>query len=112
MVSKSPIDNPTNNLVPISRFWACVFVNSIFALLWTQKMKITRKWIWYMVVILSLDIFGIVGSGLVAIELIDNLSILSFVLSIILIYLMFKWTTQYNLENFGYESKKEWEKYN
>lgn len=30
----------------------------------------------------------------------------------ILIYLMFKWTTAYNMDKFGYESKKEWKKAN
>ena len=30
---------------PLSRFWACFFSCSIFALLWTNKMHKTRKWI-------------------------------------------------------------------
>ena len=29
---------------PVSRVWACVFSFSIFAVLWTNKMKKTRRW--------------------------------------------------------------------
>ncbi len=31
--------------LPLSRFWACFFCCSIFALLWTGKIQKTRKWI-------------------------------------------------------------------
>ena len=31
--------------MPVSRFWACVFSPTIFALLWTRKMGKTLKWI-------------------------------------------------------------------
>ena len=29
---------------PVSRVWACVFSFSIFAVLWTNKMRKTRRW--------------------------------------------------------------------
>ena len=29
---------------PVSRVWACVFSFSIFAVLWTNTMKKTRRW--------------------------------------------------------------------
>ena len=29
---------------PVSRVWACLFSFSIFAVLWTNKMKKTRRW--------------------------------------------------------------------
>ena len=40
-------ENTKENLdtMPLSRFWACFFCCSIFALLWTQKIQKTRKWI-------------------------------------------------------------------
>ncbi len=31
--------------MPLSRFWACFFSCSIFAILWTNKIQKTRKWI-------------------------------------------------------------------
>ena len=38
-------DNTNADKMPLSRFWACFFCCSIFALLWTQKIQKTRKWI-------------------------------------------------------------------
>lgn len=95
---------------PVSRFWSCFFSTSIFALNWTQKMKKTRKWL----LLLPIIIFGMV------LNRIPNTSnnvfdlstiILSLLTMILVIYFMFKWTTQYNLKNFGYTSKREWKKH-
>ncbi len=43
-MSTTPNSKDTREL-PLSRFWACFFCCSIFALLWTGKIKKTRKWI-------------------------------------------------------------------
>ena len=72
-------------------------------------MKKTRKWI-----LISTIIF--VGSIFVAIysEIIDGLLLVAIIFiptiifTIIPIYLMFQWSTKYNLEKFGFKSRKEW----
>ena len=148
--------------MPVSRFWACVFSPTIFALLWTQKMKKTLKWIpifaffvvvWFVIdellyydfdttIMLSISDAGFyqervmevvvpfmdrlfldaVGSGLLpdASYSEDLVFVISHIILVVydlviyigsitlMIYFMFKWVTAYNLENFGYKSKKEW----
>ena len=48
-------DKPDNNRqMPLSRFWACFFSFSIFALLWTGKMQKTRRWIPLFVVFITI----------------------------------------------------------
>ena len=139
---------------PVSRFWACLFSCTIFALLWTQKIKKTRKWIILIVVygciVISNFIFYTIpdvmdSEDIMAIEpstifliMIDyvlndvssdnaysedfvyDLSLFfSYVHDLVwivwvslLIFLMYKWSVQYNLDTFGYKSKKEWKKAN
>ncbi len=145
---------------PLSRFWACFFSCSIFALLWTSKMHKTRKWIPLFVVFLTvwfildyilypleidqdMTITESIGYSLYIephyhleiflSELIydyfphsgnldDFIFLISFSLIVlyhtviflgsifIVVYFMFKWTTQYNLKACGYKSKREWKK--
>ena len=146
---------------PVSRFWACVFSPTIFALLWTRKMKKTLKWIlvfslfttvWFVIEgLLYYDLDAddmtrmldigfyqehamevvvpfVEGVFLYAVDggLLPDVSYseeIIFVLSyavlvvydlivlgsiVLVIYFMFRWTTSYNLKNFGYKSKREW----
>ena len=146
---------------PLSRFWGCFFSCSIFALLWTNKMSKTRKWIplfavfvtvWFVldyilypppVIDEDMAITEIVGyslyvephhhleaflSGLMyeyfphSGDLDDVIFLISFSLIVlyhtvifigsifVVVYFMFKWTTQYNLKTCGYKSKREWKK--
>lgn len=149
-----------NSKRPISRFWACFFSCSIFALLWTSKMQKTRKWIpmfmlfvgvWFLldyILYPPIEFSDVTTSQnirhMIPIEPnpqlesfvgnmlyetfpnngnLDNATFLiSFSLIIIyhlvifigclllMIHKMLKWTTQYNLDNFGYKSKKEWKR--
>ena len=106
---------------PVSRFWACFFSPSLFALLWTLKIKKTRIWI----LIIILSSFGTSAVSLLAelaildVNLLDELSVFIFVAivifgaiiqSVVPIYFMYRWTSEFNLKNFGYESKAEWTK--
>ena len=43
-----------NRQMPLSRFWACFFSFSIFALLWTGKMQKTRRWIPLFVIFITI----------------------------------------------------------
>ena len=108
---------------PVSRFWACVFSPTIFALLWTQKMRKTLKWIpifvlfvvvWFIIDVVSGDmlsdtsrsedlVFSLSDTILVVYDRVIQIGSIALV-----VYFMFKWTTAYNLENFGYKSKREW----
>ena len=139
---------------PVSRFWACFFSMSIFALLWTGKMQKTRKWIllfslfvfivffadptmypdgydensnfWHVLPNPSLEMFldNTVKEHLpdyYSTDLVFGLSYLFLSLYerivfigafFIIIYFMHKWTSQYNFDNFGYKSKREWKKAN
>ncbi len=150
-------DTPKTDLkdskVPVSRFWACVFSPTILALLWTQKMKKTRRWIpifsifivvWFIIdgllyygfnpsnasdltdflfsAEIEMDVIVPLIGGLLpdAVYSEDLAFVLSYSILVVydlviyigsialVIYSMFKWTTSYNLENFGYKSKKEW----
>lgn len=145
-----------NSRMPLSRFWACVFSCSIFALLWTGKMQKTRKWILLLAVFVTVwfvldpvlnpvpDDFDMMDTdewfsyvGPVEYFLTDTIrgylpgddfddvaSSLSFSLLLLfflvahvgsifaVIYFMFKWVTAYNLDNFGYASKREWKRAN
>ena len=151
---------------PISRLWACVFSVTILALLWTQKMKKTRRWMlafaFFVMVWCTVDtllyyeyyeaegmpfdmmvLFETYGGGTEHMAtLVDRLlldavgtdilpdtaysdnmiySMASSILFVhdwiaipgsfaLVVYLMYRWTTLYNLENFGYRSKGEWKK--
>ena len=107
---------------PVSRFWACFFAASIFAPLWTQKMKKTRRWILLIVPLNFIMYFGyiLVGVGMNHSDLlyfspgsrvIGLVPIFSWILTFAaLLYLMFGWTTQYNMDNFGVCSRKEWKR--
>ena len=147
--------------MPVSRFWACVFSPTIFALLWTRKMKKTLKWIlifslfttvWFVIEGLlyydldAADMTRMSDVGFyqeyameVVMPFVDGLFMdavdggllpdvsyseeMIFVLSYavlvvydlvvlgsiaLVVYFMFRWTTSYNLKNFGYKSKREW----
>lgn len=118
---------------PVSRFWACFFSASIFALVWTFKLKKTRLWILLFLGInigMGVLIIGSVGDELMLTDdeynrqyfesessYIQELIILEIIFSILslltyipFIYFMFKWTTEYNLATCGYKNKKEWKK--
>lgn len=108
---------------PVSRFWACFFASSIFALFWTQKMKKTRRWLLVFIPLCLVSRFtlGLTMESLqysfrsgsepwpLALTLLEFVDIPIFVA---VIYLMFRWTTKYNLDNFGARSKKEWARQN
>ncbi|RNJ76194.1 MAG: hypothetical protein D9C04_02245 [Nitrosopumilus sp. B06] len=107
---------------PVSRFWACFFSHSIFALFWTIKMEKVQRWI--LISILSTgSTYGGFFAYFVAVEFAEKSNVLydmAFVFGMILfgmgisasivlpIYFMYKWASEYNVENFGYESKIEW----
>ena len=130
---------------PVSRVWACVFSFSIFAVLWTNKMKKTRKW----AVLFSLLVLVQVGDEMLYAydddymysdwwviqypnphleDLMQGIvpDVAAYAVSAVLtiawdwvvwigiifamVYYMFKWTTRYNLENFGYKSKRDWKR--
>ena len=107
------------NQKPLSRFWACFFSFSVFGILWVYKMKKTRKWI--PIVVVSV-ITSIIDRGLLIQEeywyptsfessLIFNIyDFISIVVFVLAIYFMFRWTTEYNLRNFGFKSKKDWKR--
>ena len=108
---------------PVSRFWACLSASSIFALFWTQKMKKTRRWLLVFIPLCLVSRFTWTAS-MQSLQYSDRLdsesSLPAFMLfdvpsiSIVaaVIYLMFRWTTKYNLDNFGARSKKEWARQN
>lgn len=145
--------------LPLSRFWACFFCCSIFALLWTGKIQKTRKWIplftlfvfvWFIADYMlyseyykspddfvdlifyiepnqKLEIFMynmINGYSSDTSDIEEFVFLISFVMivlyNIVIIfgvvlanyYFMLKWVTAYNLENYGYKSKREWKKVN
>ena len=86
---------------PVSRFWACVFSWTIFALFWTLKIDMTKKWLLQCVaplVVLGfcellpfpVSTFAMIGTVIVIINSVR---------------LMYKWTSEYNLKTYGYESK-------
>ncbi len=130
---------------------------SIFALLWTQKMQKTRKWIilyaLFFTVFVALDYLLYPSSDIILFQNLDSpyiehneplvsflnpifyniapnenhedvIFFLSFLLMalyelvvlfgviLVNVYFMLKWTTQYNLKNFKYKSKREWKKVN
>ena len=130
---------------PVSRVWACVFSFSIFAVLWTNKMKKTRRW----AVLFSLLVLVQVGDAMLYAYdddymysdwwipkysnpyLVDTMQGIvpdaaAYAVSVVLtiawdwvvwigiifamVYYMFKWTTRYNLKNFGYKSKRDWKR--
>ena len=131
---------------PVSRVWACVFSFFIPAVVWTNKMKKTRKWM----VLFSLLILIQIGDVMLYPEddyLYSNLQFtqypnphieglmqdiipdaavypISITFTVLwdfviwigvifaMVYYMFKWTTRYNLENFGHKSKREWKQSN
>ncbi len=152
---------------PLSRFWACFFCGTIFALFWTQKMKKTFKWIpiftlfvfaWFVIDLIiypyddqithaenlvnymlfdptphtePVEFFvndiliipmndGVISGDAYSVELayfvFDMIMVILYHLIVwvgtitLAIYYMLKWTTQYNLEHFGYKSKREWKK--
>lgn len=120
-----PINKSTAQ--PVSRFWACFFssgfiLNGLVGLLWTQTMKKTRKY----AVLCSMYFIGVFSVTFVIVALFETLSISDEIISLISIilifliicsiiaptYFMFKWTTQYNIDKFGYKSKKEWQSHN
>ena len=145
---------------PLSRFWACFFSCTIFALLWTNKISKTRKWIPLFVIFVTvwfvLDYIlypPVIDENMSITESIEyslyiaphhqletflsglmyeyfphsgNLDDLIFLISLslivlyhiviligsifVVVYFMFKWITQYNIQNYGYKSKREWKK--
>ncbi|ABK77138.1 hypothetical protein CENSYa_0505 [Cenarchaeum symbiosum A] len=98
---------------PVSRFWACFFAGSIFALFWTLKMKKTRRWL--VVSLLSIPINMLIayaaGEGYYAAEwTISHYYMLGVDLGFLalVIYLMYGWSTAYNMEKFGCSSRGQW----
>lgn len=110
---------PNNGGRPVSRFWACVFAASIFALFWTPKLGKTRRWI---LLVVPLSVVPSVGPELAALAAeswgspdydllvaVSTVAVFSWApLHAAVVYLMFRWTTEYNLDNFGVRSKREW----
>ena len=107
----------SEQIKPVSRFWACCCASSIFALLWTQKMKKTRMWL----LICILPQVVIYVAPYVVILLIPGIEDMSesaaFILIIVLflspiiilinsIYFMYQWTSEYNLQLVGSEPKE------
>ena len=93
---------------PVSRLWACIFSPTIFALFWTSKMKKTRIWI---AAFVSMMILGIILRIVVTVSVMSGSPLLIPLLFLpggIMIYLMFRWTTEFNQRVFGYKSKKGW----
>ena len=99
---------------PMSRFWSCFFAGSIFALYWTLPMKKSIKW--------ALQFVGLwlvsIGAGL-AVEtviMVENYGAAMGIWAIslgplaVIIIVMYRWVSAYNLEHFGYASKSEWDK--
>ncbi len=120
---------------PVSRFWACFFSPSLFALLWTLKIKKTRIWILFFILFsIELELYYLLLNELETLDanFLDELTILvanfldelfvfglllsalmifnAFIWCVVHIYLMYRWTSEFNLKNFGYESKAEWTK--
>ena len=88
---------------PVSRLWACIFSWTIFALFWTLKIDITKKWLLLCV------------TPLIALSFFHLIPIVSFyagfgtvIVIINSIRLMYNWTSDYNLRMYGYVSKVEW----
>ena len=88
---------------PVSRFWACFisFILPILGLIWTLPMKKARLWL---VLIFWPILLGIFSYEAILIGTVIN--------GIPEVYFMYKWTSKYNLDKFGYESKDEWKKAN
>lgn len=105
---------------PASRFWACFCAVFPLGLFWTQKMKKTQKWLIIALGIpllsswVSTEIISMISEISGERELYALLPLVGMSIGLsahtILIYFMFRWTTQYNLEHFGYKSKREWKK--
>ncbi|RNJ77815.1 MAG: hypothetical protein EB830_01400 [Nitrosopumilus sp. H13] len=106
---------------PVSRFWACFFSHSILALVWTIKMKKVQKWILVTALAVGAEFGGLGiyfliswlfdGIGMSAAAIIyGNISVSMGVSAgiILPIYFMHTWTTEYNMDNFGCKSRKEW----
>ena len=105
------------NAEPISRFWSCFFSHGIFALFWTLKMKKTRMWL--LLCILPQIIFSVIPYALIPLvpNGVENIYLGFFFVGVAYIpmllwvnsiYFMYKWTSIYNLKEFGYESHGQW----
>lgn len=101
---------------PVSRFWACFFSPGIFALLWTTKMRVTRKWLlaiagpWAMPIVVAALVDEYKPAGLLdevatAAMVIGAFGIPVFATAV---PFMFKWATEYNTERFGHASRRAW----
>jgi hypothetical protein len=112
---------------PVSRFWACIFANGLIGLLWSMKFKKARKHL----VLLAVPVVVFVGisytnTGVIDSELdpdmltvpdsLDHTQtfglVFSVVWAVVMMYFMYRWSTEYNLMTCGFESKGEWKKYN
>ena len=99
---------------PMSRFWSCFFAGTIFALFWTVPMKTSIKWAALYVGMFALALLIRVASEIA--WRLDNpgailgVGLVSFAPLIIMIIVMYRWVTAYNLEQFGYTTRSEWEK--
>lgn len=108
----------THAEAPVSRLWSCFFASTIFALIWTQKMKKTRKWIVIVIApvmlplvampYMALDAGDGVSDAVAEFAAISYVAVLYAVGPAVAIYFMFRWTTKYNLANFGHKSKGKW----
>ena len=117
------------NEEPVSRIWACVSANGIFALFWTLKMKKTLWWLLVNIVSHSVFMGLAVLTGYTVeimtdtefesgIEFEDTSALLLVLLILALmpliyvppIYFMWRWTTEFNTRIFGYKSKNDWKK--
>ena len=130
-MNNDKLGSNTSHEKPVSRFWACLFSASIFALIWTLKLKKTRMWLILIiginigVAVLSTALIGDTGNltlegdynknymdqeSIYPVLEMTSLTIISFLSIIPFIILMFRWTTAYNLATCGYKSKGEWKK--
>lgn len=90
---------------PPSRFFACLFSGSLFALLWTYKIKKTRKW----PLLVSIELLVLLVGGIIDVSAgteftFTTVMILLGITTIIRVHRMYKWITEYNLGIYGYKS--------
>jgi len=118
-ITNTSVKKKNNNEEPVSRFWACFFVNSLFSLWWLDKIEKIQKWVLYqfLILVLLIVIHVVLNTIFYDRPLRSDLSeiLLTFFAlylvfnPVLLIIIMHRWATQYNLEKFGFKSKREWQ---
>ena len=88
--------------LPISRIWSVILSTSIFGLYWMTSLKKVQIWLCMFVPMVLTGTFSHVESVAGVMVL-----VFSFVFVGLLMFMTFKWTTEYNLKHFGYKTKGE-----